>query len=95
MLSTLVALAVLSAASAYWLRVVGFAIVMPIALVVLGFAFRNEIQTFGEAVVFALVVLVIMQAGYFLGVLTCWALPLRSQNRTVNASKFRLKFIKW
>ena len=95
MLSTLVALAVLSAASACWLRVVGFAIVMPLALVVLGFAIRNEIESFGEAVVFALVVLVVMQAGYFLGVLTCWALALRSRNRTVNARKFRLKFIKW
>ncbi len=95
MLSTLVALAVLSVASAYWLRVVGFALVMPIALVVLGFAFRNEIETFGEAVIFALVVLVVMQAGYFVGVLTCSAFPLRSKVRVMNVSRFRLKFIKW
>jgi hypothetical protein len=92
MLPTLVALAVLSAASAYWLRVVGFAIIMPIVLVVLVLVFRNELTTFGKAAAFALVVLFVMQAGYFLGILALSTLSFRSENR--NVKKIRLKIIK-
>ncbi len=95
MLLTLAALAVLSVVSAFWLRIAGFAIMMAVALLVLGFAFWNELTSFPRSAAYAFLALFVMQVGYFVGILLWSALPLKRKNRnSVIAKKFHLK-VKW
>jgi hypothetical protein len=76
MLLTLVALAVLSAASAFWLRISGFAMLMLAALSGFSFVFWNEFTSFGRVAGYIFIALLVMQAGYIIGLLLWSALRL-------------------
>jgi hypothetical protein len=69
MLLTLGGLAVLAVASAFWLRIQGFTMLMSVILLALVFIFSNEFASWGRVAAYTFLALLVMQVGYFVGIL--------------------------
>ena len=87
MLLTLVGLAALSVASAFWLRIWGFTMMMSVIIVAFVLVFSNEFASFGRVAAYALLALLVMQVGYFAGILLRLLLPYRNEDEAGAASK--------
>lgn len=87
MLLTFVGLAALSVASAFWLRIQGFAMMMAVVLVALVFVFYIEFSQFGRTAAYTVLALLVMQAGYFAGILLGLVLSYRHKDGVDGASK--------
>jgi hypothetical protein len=87
MLLTLVGLAALSVASAFWLRIEGFTMMMSVILLALVFVFSNEFASFGRVAAYTFLALLVMQVGYFAGILLRLLLSYCNKDEAGAASK--------
>ena len=87
MLLTLVGLAALSVASAFWLRIWGFTMMMSVIILAFVIVLSNEFASFGRVAAYTLLALLVMQAGYFAGILLRLLLSYRNKDEVGAASK--------
>lgn len=87
MLLTLGGLAVLAVASAFWLRIGGFTMMMSVILLALVFIFSNEFASCGRVAAYTFLALLVMQVGYFVGILLRLLLPYSSKDEAGAAKK--------
>jgi hypothetical protein len=87
MLLTLVGLAALSVASAFWLRIWGFTMMMSVIIIAFVLVVSNEFASFGRVAAYTLLALLVMQVAYFVGILLRLLLSYRNKDEAGAASK--------